>query len=156
MVIVREDLIGHVLEKQPSLYDYQIHVTHQSLVNTPATFAWYAAGKVLTWLKEQGGLTMMAKRNKQKALCLYDMIDGSSFYSNTIEKRYRSWMNVPFSLLDKELDALFLRKAEAVGLIGLKGHRVVGGMRASLYNAMPQAGVEALIEFMIAFETKYA
>ena len=148
VVIVRDDLIGDVLPKQPSLYDYQIHVTHKSLFNTPAVFSWYAAGKVLKCLRAQGGLVSIAKKNKQKALSLYEMIDGSSFYSNIVEKRYRSWMNVPFTLLNKKLEDLFLKESKEFGLIGLKGHRVVGGMRASLYNAMPKDGVDALIKFM--------
>ena len=152
IVIVRADLIGNVVANQPVLFDYATQVNNDSMYNTPATYPWYVAGRVFEWLKEQGGLGAMAKINENKAKTLYDAIDGSDFYSNPVAKKYRSWMNVPFLLADEELNNLFLRKAAERDLITLKGHRSVGGMRASIYNAMPQEGVDALVSFMQDFE----
>jgi phosphoserine aminotransferase len=125
------------------------------MLNTPPTFAWYFAGLVFQWLKREGGLAQMARRNQAKAEALYAAIDASSFYSNPVAKHCRSWMNVPFSLAKPELDKTFLAEADAAGLTNLAGHRAVGGMRASLYNAMPIDGVRALIEFMAGFERRY-
>ena len=155
IVIVREDLLGHVVANQPILFDYTTHAKNDSMYNTPSTFAWYAAGRVFEWLKAQGGLSTIAKINQQKAQVLYDAIDHSDFYSNPVVKRYRSWMNVPFLLADETLNALFLDKAFEADLLALKGHRSVGGMRASIYNAMPQAGVDALVNFMQDFEKEH-
>ena len=123
-----------------------------SMWNTPATFPWYIAALVFDWVKAQGGVEVLGERNRRKAEKLYAAIDASSFFSNPVRKDCRSWMNVPFTLADANLDKLFLQQAEAAGLTNLKGHRLVGGMRASIYNAMPEAGVDALISFMGEFE----
>jgi phosphoserine aminotransferase len=155
LVIVREDLIGRARTETPSVFNYKLVADEGSLLNTPPTFAWYVAGLVLKWLKKQGGLTAMAERNSAKARALYAAIDGSSLYRNRVPKDARSWMNVTFTLNKPELDSAFLDQAAAAGLVHLKGHRVSGGMRASLYNAMPLAGVEALIGFMREFERKH-
>lgn len=152
IVIVREDLIGEVVKNQPILFDYATQVNNDSMFNTPATFPWYAAGRVFEWIKVQGGLAKMGEVNQQKATRLYEAIDKSDFYSNPVTKKYRSWMNVPFLLADEKLNALFLEKSFDNGLLALKGHKSVGGMRASIYNAMPQSGVDALIDFMKTFE----
>jgi phosphoserine aminotransferase len=120
--------------------------------NTPPTFAWYMAGLVFAWIKHSGGLEGMAQRNSRKAGKLYAAIDNSAFYSNPVHPECRSWMNVPFTLADDSLDVKFLSEAEMRGLCNLKGHRSVGGMRASIYNAMPEAGIDALVEFMAEFE----
>jgi len=154
IVIVREDLLGQAREGTPAMFDYQIHAENESMYNTPPTYSWYIAGLVFAWLKEQGGLSAMAQINQRKAAKLYDAIDQSDFYANPVDKRYRSWMNVPFTLANSELDASFLSQAKAAGLLTLKGHRSVGGMRASIYNAMPEEGVEALIAFMQEFARK--
>ncbi|HBC58219.1 MAG TPA: 3-phosphoserine/phosphohydroxythreonine transaminase [Gammaproteobacteria bacterium] len=154
VVIVREDLLGRAREQTPSLMNYQIHSEAGSMSNTPPTFAWYLAGLVFAWLKEQGGLTAMAETNRQKSSLLYGFIDGSDFYHNPIAKEYRSWMNVPFTLADEKLDGAFLSEAKAAGLYNLKGHRSVGGMRASIYNAVPLEAVEALVAFMKDFEQR--
>ena len=148
IVIVREDLLGHARRETPGVIDYKTMAENDSMWNTPSTLSWYFAGLVFDWLKEQGGLEAMGKINERKAAKLYRAIDGSGFYKNPVDKAYRSWMNIPFTLPDAELDKPFLQEAKAAGLTNLKGHRVVGGMRASLYNAMPEAGVDALIEFM--------
>jgi phosphoserine aminotransferase len=124
------------------------------MTNTPPTFSWYAAGLVFEYLKKEGGLAAVAERNRRKAQKLYDAIDASSFYRNPVRVKCRSWMNVPFVLAEPELDGRFLDEAATAGLLNLKGHRSVGGMRASLYNAMPEAGVDVLIEFMREFERK--
>lgn len=152
LVIVREDLIGEVVANQPILCDWTTQMKNDSMFNTPATFAWYVAGRVFEWLLENGGLEAMAKVNQQKAATLYAAIDGSDFYSNPVAKRYRSWMNVPFLLKDEALNTQFLEQAAAKNLITLKGHRSVGGMRASIYNAMPQDGIDTLVNFMTQFE----
>jgi len=155
VVIIRDDLIGRVIKKQPVLFDYSTQANNNSMYNTPSTFPWYAAGLVFQWIKDSGGLTNMAKVNKEKSQQLYTKIDDSDFYSNPINPRYRSWMNVPFVLADGSLDKLFLEKSYNANLLALKGHKSVGGMRASIYNAMPLEGVKALIEFMSDFEKQY-
>lgn len=152
IIIVREDLIGNVVQNQPILFDYATQANNDSMYNTPSTYPWYVASRVFEWLKEQGGLSAMAKINERKAKTLYKAIDGSDFYSNPVTKRYRSWMNVPFLLANEDLNPLFLEKATNNGLITLKGHRSVGGMRASIYNAMPQEGIDQLVAFMQDFE----
>lgn len=152
VVIVRQDLIGNVIANQPILFDYETQANNNSMYNTPSTYSWYVASRVFEWLKDQGGLSAMAKINEQKAKTLYQAIDDSDFYSNPVAERYRSWMNVPFLLADENLNALFLEKASENNLITLKGHRSVGGMRASIYNAMPQEGIDALVGFMQNFE----
>ncbi|RUA06423.1 MAG: 3-phosphoserine/phosphohydroxythreonine transaminase [Gammaproteobacteria bacterium] len=152
IVIIREDLIGNVIANQPVLFDYTTQINNDSMYNTPSTYPWYVAGRVFEWLKEQGGLSAMAKINEHKAKTLYDAIDGSDFYSNPVAKKYRSWMNIPFLLANEDMNGLFLEKAAERDLITLKGHRSVGGMRASIYNAMPYEGVDALVGFMQDFE----
>lgn len=153
VVIVREDLIGQTLSPSPSLFDYKAQIENESMVNTPATYSWYLAGLVFQWLKKKGGLKEMAKINQRKADKLYKAIDGSGgFYKNPVDPACRSWMNVPFTLPDEKLDDVFLKEAKKQGLTTLKGHRSVGGMRASIYNAMPEAGVDKLVSFMQEFQ----
>ena len=154
IVIVREDLIGEVIAGTPTMLDYKIHAENESMYNTPTTYSWYVAGLVFEWLKGKGGLAGMAAINKRKADKLYAAIDGSSFYTNPVEKVSRSWMNIPFTLANPELDATFLAEAKKEGLATLKGHRSVGGMRASIYNAMPEAGIDTLVSFMADFEKR--
>ena len=154
LVIVREDLIGKAAENVPVMLNYATHAENGSMYNTPPTYAWYLAGLVFQWLKEQGGLERMAEINRRKAAMLYDAIDASDFYDNPVEKPFRSWMNVPFTLANPDLDAKFLEEAAAAGLKTLKGHRSIGGMRASIYNAMPEEGVKALVDFMAEFERR--
>jgi phosphoserine aminotransferase len=154
IVIVREDLIGKAGDQVPAMFNYATHAKAGSMYNTPPTYSWYMAGLVFQWLKEKGGLAAMAEINRRKAGKLYDFIDASGFYSNPVDKACRSWMNVPFTLADAELDKAFLSEAAAAGLATLKGHRSVGGMRASIYNAMPEEGVDALIDFMADFEKR--
>ena len=151
IVIVRDDLLGRARRETPGVIDFKTMAENDSMWNTPSTLSWYFAGLVFEWLKEQGGLGAIAKINERKASKLYAAIDSSGFYKNPVDKAYRSWMNVPFTLQDAALDARFLKEAKAAGLTNLKGHRVVGGMRASIYNAMPEAGVDALIAFMTDF-----
>jgi phosphoserine aminotransferase len=152
VVIVRDDLIGHAAKGTPPVFDYAQQVKNGSMLNTPATYNWYLVGLVLKWLKEQGGVAAIEQRNIAKAGKLYNLIDQSRLYRNPVEKSVRSRMNVPFILADEALDKPFLAAAEANGLYELKGHRSVGGMRASIYNAMPEAGIDALCEFMQEFE----
>ncbi|GGB88141.1 phosphoserine aminotransferase [Marinobacterium zhoushanense] len=152
VVIVRDDLIGNTLAGTPTMFDYQVHAAADSMNNTPPTFAWYMTGLVFKWLKEQGGVEGIARINARKAERLYGAIDGSDFYANPIAPANRSIMNVPFTLADSALDKLFLERAEAAGLLNLKGHRSVGGMRASIYNAVSEESVEALVAFMQEFE----
>ncbi|MEQ1484861.1 3-phosphoserine/phosphohydroxythreonine transaminase [Methyloglobulus sp.] len=152
VVIVRDDLVGHAAKGTPPVFDYAQQVKNGSMLNTPATYNWYLVGLVLKWLKEQGGVAAIEQRNISKAAKLYDLIDQSTLYSNPVEKTVRSRMNVPFILADEALDKPFLAAAEANGLFELKGHRSVGGMRASIYNAMPESGVDALCEFIKEFE----
>ena len=154
MVIVQKDLIGKASNQAPSMFDYAVHAKSDSMNNTPPTYAWYLAGLVFAWVKEQGGLTKIAEINERKASKLYAAIDASSFYANPVDVPCRSWMNVPFTLADAELDAKFIEEAKAQNLTTLKGHRSVGGMRASIYNAMPEAGVDALVSFMQDFEKR--
>jgi phosphoserine aminotransferase len=156
LVIVRDDLLGSELPITPSVYDYAKQADADSMLNTPPTYAIYMAGLVFKWLKNQGGLTAMGDKNQRKASKLYAAIDGSEFYRNPVEKPSRSWMNVPFVLANPDLDKVFLKGAEEAGLTTLEGHRSVGGMRASIYNAMPEAGVDALIDFMADFEKRKA
>ncbi|MFP4129631.1 MAG: 3-phosphoserine/phosphohydroxythreonine transaminase [Halorhodospira sp.] len=155
LVIVRDDLIGEALPQTPTVWDYKQQADAGSMLNTPATYPLYVAGLVFQWLKDLGGLAAMAEINQRKAQKLYDAIDSSSLYSNPVDPQARSWMNVPFVLADSSLDGAFLEEAEAVGLTTLKGHRSVGGMRASIYNAMPEAGVDRLVEFMADFEKRH-
>jgi phosphoserine aminotransferase len=155
LVIVREDLLGRARRETPGVVDYKTMAENDSMWNTPSTLSWYLAALVFDWLEEQGGLTAMGKINERKASKLYAAIDGSGFYKNPVDKAYRSWMNIPFTLADAALDKPFLQEAKAAGLTNLKGHRVVGGMRASLYNAMPEAGVDALIAFMADFAKRH-
>lgn len=152
VVIVREDLVGQTVEGTPSMFDYTVHVESGSMYNTPPTYSWYLAGLVFEWLKDQGGLAAMGERNQRKANKLYAAIDGSDFYHNPVDPACRSWMNVPFTLAKPDRDSAFLTEAKEAGLVTLKGHRSVGGMRASIYNAMPEEGVDELIAFMAEFE----
>jgi len=152
VVIVRDDVIGQPLDNMPAMFDYKIHADNDSMYNTPPTYSWYLAGLVFDWVKGKGGLQAMAEINQRKAGKLYAAIDGSDFYANPVDSRYRSWMNVPFTLADAELDAKFLEGAKAASMVSLKGHRSVGGMRASIYNAMPEAGIDTLVEYMAEFE----
>ncbi|VAW85428.1 Phosphoserine aminotransferase [hydrothermal vent metagenome] len=154
VVIIREDLIGETVPGMPAMCDYKIMADNDSMYNTPPTYGWYLAGLVFAWLKKNGGLAAMAEINARKAQKLYAAIDDSGFYANPIDLNCRSWMNIPFTLADAELDAAFLSGATEAGLVTLKGHRSVGGMRASIYNAMPEAGVDALISFMADFEKR--
>ncbi|EOC1347287.1 3-phosphoserine/phosphohydroxythreonine transaminase [Cronobacter turicensis] len=155
LVIVREDLLGKAHAACPSILDYSVLNENDSMFNTPPTFAWYLAGLVFKWLKTKGGVAAMDKINQQKADLLYGVIDNSDFYRNDVATANRSRMNVPFQLADSNLDKLFLEESFAAGLHALKGHRVVGGMRASIYNAMPLEGVQALTDFMVDFERRH-
>ncbi|MEE9310651.1 MAG: 3-phosphoserine/phosphohydroxythreonine transaminase [Cocleimonas sp.] len=155
IVIVREDLIGNAMDICPAMLNYDIHSNNDSMYNTPPTYAWYLAGLVFKWIKEKGGLEAIGKINARKASKLYAAIDASSFYKNTVDKTCRSIMNIPFTLVNADLDGVFLEEASARGLVTLKGHKSVGGMRASIYNAMPEEGVDALIEMMKDFEKQY-
>jgi phosphoserine aminotransferase len=154
VVIVREDLIGHARALTPLTMDYKAMADEGSMLNTPPTFGWYIAGLILRWITAQGGVEAMGERNRIKAQTLYRAIDESGFYRNPVAKHCRSWMNVPFTLARPELDRQFLAEANAAGLTNLEGHRSVGGMRASLYNAMPLEGVQALVAFMKEFERR--
>ncbi|MEZ8143097.1 phosphoserine transaminase [Enterovibrio norvegicus FF-33] len=154
LVIVRDDLLGRAKEFLPNVLNYTTLVEKDSMFNTPPTFGWYLAGEVYKWLKEQGGLEVMQAKNEEKAALLYGFIDSSDFYVNQIHADNRSLMNVPFQLVNPELDDAFLTESDALGLKALKGHRDVGGMRASIYNAMPLEGVQALVTFMKEFEAK--
>ncbi len=154
IVIIREDLIGLAGDNCPSMLNYATHSEADSMANTPPTYSWYLAGLVFKWLKAKGGLTAMQEINERKAAKLYAAIDGNAFYSNPVALENRSLMNVPFILQDAQLDADFLSGAKELGLTSLKGHRSVGGMRASIYNAMPEEGVDTLIQFMNDFAAK--
>jgi phosphoserine aminotransferase len=156
VVIVRDELIGRARKETPGVMNYRIMADTDSMWNTPPTFAWYLAGLVFQWLKAQGGLSAMAELNRRKSAKLYAAIDESDFYRNPVSPACRSWMNVPFTLADPALDADFLAEAKAAGLTNLKGHRSVGGMRASIYNAVPEEAVDALIEFMADFQARRA
>lgn len=154
VVIVRDDLIGKARPGTPAVWDYKAMADEGSMLNTPPTFGWYIAGLTYNWLKARGGLEAMEKRNRDKAEKLYKAIDESGFYKNPVAPNCRSWMNVPFTLAKPELDKTFLSEANAAGLTNLEGHRSVGGMRASIYNAMPPEGVDALIGFMNEFQRR--
>ncbi len=153
-MIVRDDLIGKAQTGTPALMDYAAQAKNGSMINTPPTFAWYLSGLVFEWLQEQGGVTAMQRINQQKASVLYGYIDQSGFYANPIRTANRSLMNVPFTLADAALEKTFLKESEAAGLLNLAGHRSVGGMRASIYNAVPLEGVQALVDFMKEFARK--
>ncbi|RRJ84225.1 3-phosphoserine/phosphohydroxythreonine transaminase [Aestuariirhabdus litorea] len=155
LVLVREDLLDRALAVVPRTLHYRLIADHHSMLNTPPTYGWYLAGLVFQWLKREGGLGVMAERNRRKADKLYAAIDGSGFYANPVEPQYRSRMNVPFTLADGTLNDAFLEGAEESGLLNLRGHRSVGGMRASLYNAVPEAAVDALVGYMNEFERRY-
>ena len=155
VVIVREDLLGRARPETPSVINYQVMANTDSMTNTPPTFSWYVAGLVFEWVRKQGGLSVMAENNQRKASKLYAAIDGSDFYDNPVDPACRSWMNIPFVLADSALNDAFLRESAEADLVNLKGHRLVGGMRASIYNALPEAGVDALIAFMADFEARY-
>jgi len=155
IVIVRDDLIGKARVGTPSVWDFAQMAAEGSMSNTPPTFGWYMAGLVFKWLKAEGGLEAVGARNGAKAKLLYDYIDASGFYANPIEKAARSWMNVPFTLASAELEKPFAQEAQAAGLTNLEGHRSVGGMRASIYNAMPLAGVQTLVSFMQDFARRH-
>ena len=154
VLIVREDLLERCPRDLPKIFSYAEHAAQGSMLNTPNTFGWYLAGLVFKWIKAQGGLAAMAAQNRAKAELLYGYIDTSGFYRNPVERSVRSWMNVPFTLPREALDGPFLKEAEAAGLLALKGHRAVGGMRASIYNAMPLEGVQALVDFMRDFAAR--
>ncbi len=154
LAIVRNDLLEPQRDNLPHLMMWKSYAESDSMTNTPPTFAWYVADLVFQYLKDMGGLDAMAEINRRKSEKLYGAIDGSDFYSNPVDKNCRSWMNVPFILADSDLDGAFLEQSRAAGLANLKGHRSVGGMRASIYNAVPEAAVDALIEFMAEFERK--
>ncbi len=156
ILIVREDLIGQARETTPTLMNWQTYAENESMFNTPATYSWYLARLVFDWIKEQGGLEAMAEVNQRKAQRLYELIDNSQLYKNKVDPRYRSRMNVTFTTGDEELDKQFIAEAKQAGLLSLKGHKVFGGMRASIYNAMPEEGVIALAEFMQQFERNRA
>lgn len=154
VVIIREDLLGKAMDFTPTMLNYAIHADNNSLYNTPPTYGIYFMGLVFDWVKRQGGVAAMQKRNEQKAALLYDFLDRSELFKGTVVKKDRSLMNVPFILPTEELNAQFIKEAKAAGFENLKGHRSVGGMRASIYNAMPVEGVKALVAFLEAFEAK--
>lgn len=156
VVIIREDLIGNARDICPTMFNYQIHAENGSMYNTPPTYGIYILGLVLDWIKEMGGLEAMKARNEKKAAMLYDFLDSSKMFKATVSGKDRSIMNVPFITGNEELDAKFVSEAKKAGFINLKGHRTVGGMRASIYNAMPVEGVEKLVEFMKKFEAENA
>ncbi|MBR0306412.1 MAG: 3-phosphoserine/phosphohydroxythreonine transaminase, partial [Lachnospiraceae bacterium] len=156
IVIIREDLLtDDVLPETPTILQYKIQADAGSLYNTPPCYGIYICGKVFKWIKNQGGLEAMKEKNERKAKILYDFLDNSKLFHGTVAPKDRSLMNVPFVTGDKEMDALFVKEADAAGFVNLKGHRSVGGMRASIYNAMPEEGVVKLVEFMKEFEAKY-
>ena len=152
VVIVREDLIGNAMEFTPTMLDYKTHADAGSLFNTPPCFSIYMCGLVYEWIKNNGGVKEVEKQNIEKANLLYNFLDGSNLFKGTVEKKDRSLMNIPFVTGNKEIDAKFIKEAQEKGLVNLKGHRSVGGMRASIYNAMPYEGVKTLVDFMKDFE----
>ncbi len=154
LVIVREDLIGETLEGTPTMFDYAIHAKNGSMYNTPPTYGIYVLKLVLEWIKEMGGVSAIQKVNEEKAKMLYDFLDSSEMFEGTVVAKDRSLMNVPFITGNDELDAKFVKESKEAGFVNLKGHRTVGGMRASIYNAMPVEGVKALVEFMKKFEAE--
>ncbi|QCI17132.1 3-phosphoserine/phosphohydroxythreonine transaminase [Buchnera aphidicola (Aphis helianthi)] len=155
IVIIRKDLIGYASKSCPSILDYSIINKNNSMFNTPPTFAWYLSGLVFKWLKKKGGVKIIEKLNQKKSDLLYQVIDNSDFYINNIVKENRSQMNIIFHLINSELNEIFLKESKKFGLHALKGHSIVGGMRASIYNAMPIEGVKQLVKFMLFFEKKY-
>ncbi|MEI4259937.1 MAG: 3-phosphoserine/phosphohydroxythreonine transaminase [Candidatus Dasytiphilus stammeri] len=155
VIIIHEDLLENARREVPSILNYKLQAQNNSMFNTPPTFSWYITGLVLKWLKKQGGLEIISQRNQQKADLLYKNLDQSNFYINDVSAKYRSVMNVTFKLSNSKLENIFFQKADLLGLRMLKGHQSVGGIRASLYNAMPIAGVKKLIEYMKYFELKY-
>ncbi len=155
IVIVRDDLIGQAMPFTPSAFDYRQQADNDSMLNTPPTYAIYVAGLVFRWIEAQGGLAAMAEHNRAKAALLYDYLDGSAFFRNPVAPADRSLMNVPFKLADESKDDAFLKGAQARGMLQLKGHRSVGGMRASIYNAMPVEGVQALVDYLREFEAAH-
>ena len=155
VVILRDDLIGEVLPGTPSIFDYQQQADNGSMLNTPPTYPWYLLGLVLEWIKGQGGLAAIEAVNLRKSNKLYHAIDTSPFYSNPVDASCRSRMNVPFKIANTDLEKTFITEARSAGLANLEGHRSVGGFRASIYNAMPESGVDTLIDFMAEFERKY-
>ena len=155
IAIIREDLIrDDVVPGTPTMLKWKTQADNDSLFNTPPAYGIYICGKVFKWIKKQGGLAAMKERNEKKARLLYDFLDNSKLFKGTVRKEDRSLMNVPFVIGDKDLEARFIKEAEANGLMSLKGHRSVGGMRASIYNAMPYEGVEKLVAFMKDFEAR--
>ncbi len=156
LVIVNRELLGRARAQTPSMLNYAVQAQADSMSNTPPTFGWYMAGLTFDWLKRHGGIAAMEATNQRKAALLYDTIDASDFYANPVQPEFRSRMNVPFTLADPALDKVFLEGSSAAGLLALKGHRSVGGMRASIYNAVDESAVEALVEFMREFERKHA
>jgi phosphoserine aminotransferase len=155
VVIVRDDLLGAARAGTPTVWDFKRMADEGSMLNTPPTFGWYFAGLVFKWIKRNGGLAAIAERNRAKAELLYDAIDRSGYYRNPVAKNCRSWMNVPFTIPNPELEKTFVAEAAKAGLTNLEGHRSVGGMRASIYNAMPIDGVRALVEFMREFQRRH-
>jgi len=155
LVIVHEDFLQQARNGLPTMFSYREFVSCDSLYNTPPTFAWYVTDLVLEWMQQQGGVTALAAINQCKAETLYAQIDGSGFWRNAVAAELRSWVNVPFQCADSELEPMFLQQAAAAGMLGLKGHRALGGMRASIYNAMPLASVQQLAEFMCEFERRH-
>ena len=156
VVIIREDLIGNAKDITPTMFNYKTHADNGSMFNTPPTYGIYILGLVLDWVKEKGGLKAMKKLNEEKAAILYNFLDNSKLFKATVQGKDRSLMNIPFVTGNEEMDAKFVSEAKKAGLINIKGHRSVGGMRASIYNAMPKAGVEKLVEFMTKFEAENA
>lgn len=154
VVIIREDLIGDALDITPTMLNYKTHSENHSLFNTPPTYSIYVCGLVFKWVQSQGGVEAIEKINKEKAALVYNFLDNSKMFRGTVEKKDRSIMNIPFVTGKPELDAAFISEAQSQGLVNLKGHRSVGGMRASIYNAMPLEGVKKLVEFMKKFEAK--
>lgn len=154
LVIVREDLIGNAMDITPTMFNYKTHADNGSMYNTPPTYAIYILKLVLEWVKEKGGIAAVQKLNEEKAAILYNFLDNSQLFKGTVVPEDRSLMNIPFVTGNEELDAKFVKEAKAEGFVNLKGHRTVGGMRASIYNAMPKEGVEALVEFMKKFEAE--
>ncbi len=153
VVIIREDLIGNAMDITPTMMNYKTHSENGSMFNTPPTYSVYMAMLVFEWLKELGGISAMQKINENKAAILYDFIDNSKLFKSPVEKKFRSMMNIPFKTGNDDLDSKFLKEASKSGLVQLKGHRLVGGMRASIYNAMPAQGVQTLVDFMKKFES---
>ena len=156
IVIVKKSLLERAGVAKPSIFDYALEAKKESMYNTPPTYSWYLAAEVFKWLKSEGGVASIEQQNIEKACLLYDVIDNSNFYKNTVATNVRSRMNVPFWLNDESLNQAFLTQSKAAGLLALEGHRMVGGMRASIYNAMPISGVKALVDFMQKFEKEHS